>query len=281
MDQIELSKCFIGVFDSGVGGLTVMRQLLKLLPNESFIYFGDTARLPYGEKSRETIIGYSLENADFLSAHNIKLLVVACNTASALALDVLKEHCDFPVIGVIGPGADCALQATKSGRIAVLGTRGTIQSQAYQNAIVERNPAAFVFAQACPLLVPLVEERFVHHPAARLIVREYLRPIQDKDIDTVLLGCTHYPLLLELIRQEMGDEVAIVDAAAACAAAVVAEQKRLDLGRSELVSTQHKYYVSDDPSKFQAHAEDFFGISLGYVEQVGPEYMNFTTQYRI
>jgi glutamate racemase len=269
MDIKNLPTYSIGVFDSGVGGLTVMRELLKLLPDESFIYLGDTARLPYGEKSRETVIAYSLENADFLLAHHIKLLAVACNTASAHALEALRQHCNVPVVGVIAAGAQCALQATRNGRIAVLGTRGTIQSQAYQQAISDLDPHAVVVGQACPLLVPLVEERFADHLAARLVVREYLKPLQDKGIDTVLLGCTHYPLLQDLIREEMGHKAAVVDAAVACAGAVADELKRHQLSAPGLQARPRcRFFVSDDPGKFQSHADSFMDAPLVHVEQI-------------
>ena len=195
MKHAAPSRPSIGLFDSGIGGLTVLQQLVRALPDENYVYFGDTARLPYGEKSRETIIRYSIENSIFLLDKNIKMLVIPCNTATAFALEKLQKIFSVPVVGVIEPGAERAVEVSKNERIGVLGTRGTIYSQSYQKAILKINPSAFVLPIACPLFVPLVEENYVAHPSARLIVQEYLRPLKDQFIDTLLLGCTHYPLL--------------------------------------------------------------------------------------
>lgn len=269
MNYSETTSHSIGMFDSGLGGLTVMRQLLKAAPLENFVYYGDTARLPYGEKSRKTIIRYSLENAGFLLTQHIKLLVVACSTASSLALEALQQQLEIPVIGMIEPGAESALHATKSGRIAVLGTKGTIKSEAYKSAILERNPDASVTSIACPLFVPLVEEHFLDHPATRLIVQEYLKPLKAQQVDTVLLGCTHYPLLKELISVELGDDVLVIDPAKACAAKVLATLDRLNLRMPEgqLVKTlEHRFFVSDDPRKFQLMGEVFLGRRISCVE---------------
>jgi len=252
----------IGMFDSGLGGLTVMQQMMRTLPFEDIIYFGDTARLPYGAKSRETVIRYSLENSDFLTKKNIKLLVVACNTASAHALEVLQEQLSIPVMGVIGPGAKSALQTTKNGRIGVLGTKGTINSQSYQKAISKLDSKAKVFSTACPLFVPLVEEGYANHPATRLIVNEYLSPLRSQGIDTLLLGCTHYPLLKEAIRFELGDEVKIVDSAAACAE----EVKQVLLRPRQNRTSRYGFYVSDDPDKFRTLGEVFLGGPIESVE---------------
>lgn len=261
MEHSAAASHSIGLFDSGLGGLTVMRQLLKAAPQEQFIYYGDTARLPYGEKSRETIIRYSLENARFLLTQQIKLLVVACSTASSLALEALEEQLDIPVIGMIGPGADSALHSTQSGHIAVLGTKGTIASQAYKKAILQRNPEARVTSIACPLFVPLVEEHFLDHPATRLIVQEYLKPLKDKQIDTILLGCTHYPLLKDLICAEMGENVAVIDPALACAAQLLTslDDHHLYMPEKRAQAIEHRFFVSDDPGKFQKLGEIFLG----------------------
>lgn len=266
----EAASYSIGLFDSGLGGLTVMRQLIQAVPYEKIIYYGDTARLPYGEKSTETVIRYSLENAHFLLAKKIKLLVVACSTASSQALDVLKQHLEIPVLGMIGPGAESALRSTKSGNIAVLGTRGTIKSEAYQKAILQLNPEATVTAIACPLFVPLVEEHFLEHSAARLIVREYLQPLKEKHVDTVLLGCTHYPLLKDLICEELEDNVVVIDPAMACAALVTAMLDRCSLHATvrQIQDNEHRYFVSDDPVKFQRLGKTFLGRHIQYVEQV-------------
>ncbi|MFI0434404.1 MAG: glutamate racemase [Parachlamydiaceae bacterium] len=252
-----LSSQAIGIFDSGVGGLTVMRQLMNALPHERLIYFGDTARLPYGNKSPQTIINYSIENTILLLKHNIKLLVVACNTASAFALPKLRQLFKLPIIGVIDAGAKKAVALTSGRRIAVLGTKGTIESGAYQAAIQKLAPNAFVLPIACPLFVPLVEEHWLDHPATRLIIKEYLRPIREENIDTVLLGCTHYPLLASLIQEEIGEEVIIADPASTCAEQVfdLLEQKQL---LSPILQGQHQYYASDDPKKFYSLAQSLF-----------------------
>jgi len=269
MKHPEMAPYSIGMFDSGLGGLTVMRQLLKVLPQEQFIYYGDTARLPYGEKSRETIIRYSLENADFLLTQQIKLLVVACSTASSFALEQLQQHLDIPVIGMIEPGADIALRSTKTGRIAILGTKGTIRSDAYKNAILARNPEAMVTSLACPLFAPLVEEHFLDHPATSLIIQEYLKPLKGQRIDTILLGCTHYPLLKDLICAEMGDDVMVIDPAMSCAEKVSSTLNQNSLHKPEeqvIGTTEHRFFVSDDPEKFQMLGEIFLGRRINYVE---------------
>lgn len=263
----------IGVFDSGVGGLTVIRQLMKVLPHERLIYFGDTARVPYGNKSSQTIIRYCIENTITLLEKNIKLLVVACNTASALALPKLRQLFKLPIIGVIDAGAERAVAVTQQNRIAVLGTKGTIQSGAYQAAIRKLAPNAFVLPIACPLFVPLVEEQWHDHLATRLIIREYLRPICENQIDTVLLGCTHYPLLSSMIQEEIGKDVIIVDSASTCATQVLRllEQQAL---LSPILQGQHQYYVSDDPEKFRSLAESLFNEpSSLLVELLSHEYL--------
>src|SRR5579871_6629171 len=185
----------VGAFDSGVGGLTVVKAMRQLLPAEDILYVGDTARVPYGNKSPETIVRYSLENLAFLSRHGVKAVVVACNTASAHALAVLKKTADLPVIGVIAPGVEAALAATRNGRIGVVGTQGTIASAAYQNLLQQRRPGVEITAVAAPLLVSLVEEDWLRHPATRLILEEYFAPFRAAQVDTVVLACTHYPLL--------------------------------------------------------------------------------------
>lgn len=259
----------IGIFDSGLGGLTVMQQMMRTLPHEHMVYFGDTARLPYGNKSPETIIRYSMENAAFLAEKNIKLLVVACNTASAHALDVLQHKIPIPVVGVIVPGATTALHTSSNKRIAILGTKGTIQSQRYQEAIRELDPQAFVLPIACPLFVPFVEEGYCSHPATRLVVHEYLKPIKENRIDTVLLGCTHYPFLKEMIQEEVGDEVAIVDSAASCAHYVAQALERKQLRRPSFSTAPcFRYFASDDPQQFQRLGSAFLGTSISSVELI-------------
>lgn len=258
----SLSSKSIGMFDSGVGGLTVMREVMKALPRESIVYLGDTAHYPYGDKSCETIIRYSIENAIFLMEQNIKMLVVPCNTATAYALEKLRKIFNIPVIGVIEPGAEKAVQVTHNKRIAVLATRATIQSGVYQREIQKRLPGVEVIAVACPLFVPLVEEKWMHHPAAKLVVKEYLKELCDKHVDTVLLGCTHYPLLRHIIQEEVGEDVAIVDSAMTCAekvATVLAEQSLQAHCEQEAA---HRYFVSEDPQKFQHHGSEILGIPI-------------------
>ncbi|NGX58357.1 MAG: Glutamate racemase 1, partial [Chlamydiae bacterium] len=257
----------IGIFDSGLGGLTVMKELIKALPNEDIIYFGDTARVPYGNKSAETVIRYSMEISQFLIEHEIKLLVVACNTASAYALNHIQNEVDIPVVGVIDPGAFRAVMITENQNLAVLGTTATINSGAYQSAILSYCPGAEVWTIPCPLFVPLVEENFLYHEATKLIIREYLSPLQDKQIDTVLLGCTHYPMMKTLIQEELGAHVNIVDSASSCA------QKVSDLLNDENLlnekrSSEYRFYVSDDPVKFQQAGSQFLGLPIGLVTHV-------------
>ncbi len=258
----------IGVFDSGIGGLTVLHELRRQLPHESMVYFGDTARVPYGEKSPETVLRFSIENAEFLLEKNIKILVIACNTATAHALEKLKNQLQIPVLGVIEPGARKAAQITRNQRIAVLATKGTIQSGAYQRAIQCLLPTATIIPVACPLLVPLVEEHFIHHPATKLIVKEYLEPLKSQNIDTVLLGCTHYPLLRTLIQDEVGEVVSLVDSAITCA-----EEVDKLLGHHHLHAKDtkpfYRYFVSDDPEKFQKVGRTFLGEQLTSVEVKG------------
>lgn len=260
----------IGVFDTGVGGLTVMQQLLKELPQEQFIYFGDTARVPYGGKSPETIIRYSIENTIFLMQQSIKMLVIACNTVSAHALNKLQQIFNIPVVDVIEPGAHKAVKVTRNGRIAVLGTRATILSGAYQRAILEKNNRAEIIPIACPLFVPLVEECFLSHQATRMIIKEYLAPLKQANVDTLLLGCTHYPLLRDLIAEEIGPGVTIVDSAHTCSERVAEQLKKHQIINQSRSSLGHKYFVSDDPEKFKSLGKHFLGIAIDHVELVNP-----------
>ena len=266
----------IGMFDSGLGGLTVMQQIVRALPYEDILYFGDTARLPYGEKSPETVVRYSLENAAFLIQKQIKMLIVACNTASAHALAKLQERLSIPVIGVLIPGAESAVKTSRTGRIGVLGTKGTIASQAYEKAILNEDPLCCPTSVACPLFVPLVEEGWTLHPAARLIVQEYLKPIIEAKVDTLLLGCTHYPFLKDLIRSEIGDQVAIVDSADSCAQKVLELLLSMRLQKESGKPSVHRFFVSDDPKRFQSVGSGFLGRAIQHVELVSlPEIVSF------
>jgi len=254
----------IGIFDSGVGGLTVQRAILDALPSADTLYLGDTARVPYGTKSAETVTQYSLRNARFLARHGIELLVVACNTASAVALPALRAELAVPVVGVVEPGARVAARASRAGRIGVIGTQGTVASGAYQAAIRRAREEAEVIARACPLFVPLAEEGWTD-PAdevVRGIVRRYLAPIAEAGVDTLVLGCTHYPLLEAAIARELPG-VARVDSARAVAAEI-----RGRLGDGAERSGTHRFFVTDAPEKFLAVAGRFLGRPVASAEHV-------------
>jgi len=257
----------LGVFDSGIGGLTVARALFERLPHESVIYFGDTARVPYGPKSPDTVRRYSAEILAFLLQRGVKAVVVACNTSTAHALSHLKEKSPVPVVGVIEPGARAAVAATRSGTIGVIGTAGTIASGAYERAIKALRPDARVHAQPCPLFVPLVEEGWFEHPAAELIAREYLEPLRRAKVDVLVLGCTHYPLIKPLLARVMGPEVRLVDSAEETATAVARELERLDL-LANGESHDHRFVVSDDEPHFRKVGALFLGEKLKQVEVV-------------
>lgn len=263
-------SCTIGIFDSGLGGLTVMREVAAELPAAKIVYFGDTARLPYGEKSREAVIQYSMESARFLLENQVDILVIACNTASAFAFDLLREFAAIPVVGVIGPGARHAAETTKNGRVAVIGTRGTVASQVYEQEIARIDPNIEVITVACPLFVPLVEEGFETHPATELIAREYLASLKDSGVDTLLLGCTHYPLLKGTIQQVLGEGIAVIDSARCCAGAVaeLCADKVSDISFKDISTPLHRYYVSDDPAKFKVLGERMFNLLIEPIEKV-------------
>lgn len=256
----------IGIFDSGLGGLTVLKELRKRLKGAHFFYFGDTARTPYGAKSEKTIIRYSLENSHFLLEKGVDLIVVACNTASSLALSTLKACLPVPVIGVIEPTCDKLLQKDDSSPVGVIGTRATIGSQAYQKHLLKKLPADAITAQACPLFVPLIEEDFSNEEVIRLVVREYLAPFREKKIKRLILGCTHYPLLQEYIAAELGKEVSLINPADAVADAVESLVKHTSSPTDELIHL----YVSDDPERFATVGKRFFGNNLPCVEKAIP-----------
>jgi len=247
----------IGIFDSGVGGLTVAAEVQKLLPRETVIYFGDTARVPYGTKSKETVTRFSVENVEFLMTHNVKLVIVACNTASSLSLDFLKRCFKVPIIGVIEPGARAAVGVTRTHRVGVIGTQATVSSGAYERAIKRMGARVCVFAASCPLFVPLVEEGWAAKRIARTIASEYLGPLKKKNIDTLILGCTHYPLMKGVIENVMTRKVMLVDSArevAREARDVLDSCGQLNGSRSR---PEHKFFSSDEPARFVKLGEKF------------------------
>jgi glutamate racemase len=258
----------IGIFDSGIGGLTVARAIYEHLPNESTIYFGDTARVPYGPKSPETVRRYSLEILDWLLGQGVKAVVIACNTSTAHALDALRAASPVPVLGVIEPGARAAVRATRGGGIGVIGTAGTVASQAYPQAIRRLITNARIEQVACPLLVPLVEEGWFDHPAARLIVEEYLTPVRQAGVDTLVLGCTHYPLLKTLLRDVMGAKVALIDSAEETARSLGDALAAAGLECGTTVPGNHRFVVSDDQARFLQVGARFLGERLGEPELV-------------
>jgi glutamate racemase len=258
----------IGIFDSGVGGLTVLREIIRVLPQEDTIYFGDTARVPYGTKSPETVARYAAEITSFLVHRDIKLLVVACNTASAVALSSLKRAFPIPVVGVIEPGARRAVDLTRSGCIGVIGTAATIRSSAYTRAIKRLKPDACVLTRACPLFVPLAEEGWTANEVARLTAKNYLLELRESGVDTLVLGCTHYPLLKPIIAEVMGAGVTLVDSAEETARTVADILEKKKLLRPVAEKGNHHYFVSDVPAGFIRVGNRFLGDRLGDVYQV-------------
>lgn len=256
----------IGVFDSGIGGLTVVHALMRRLPHESIVYFGDTARVPYGNKGPETVQRYSREIADFLESQGVKAIVVACNTATAHALPMLRAERTLPVIGVVEPGARAAVAATRSGAIGVIGTLGTVKSGAYDRAIHALHPDARVAGQACPLFVPLVEEGWTDRAATRLVADEYLEPLVHAHVDTVVLGCTHYPLLKPLLHELLGPTVRLIDSAEETAAETARVLHDRGLEAPAGAVPVHRFFCSDEPSRFLALGQRFLGSAIDRVE---------------
>ena len=256
----------IGVFDSGIGGLTVAAALRDLLPGEEIFYVGDTARVPYGGKSPATIERYGIEIAGMLLAEGAKLIVVACNTASALAVPRLQELLRVPVIGVIEPGASAAVAATKSGHVGVIGTRATVQSKAYEKAIHAIDSTIKVRVQACPLLVPLIEEGWLEDPVTDQIIQRYLNPMVRSGIDTLVLGCTHYPLLSKALSRYVGSGITLVDSARNCAANVKTVLQKLSLSAPKTRPGGLKVALTDPSGSFLRVAEQALGLNVGDVE---------------
>ena len=258
----------IGIFDSGIGGLTVVAEIIKQLPNENVIYFGDTGRYPYGPRSREIIKRFSRQNINFLLERGVKFIVIACNTASAYALDYVKRMYPVPMIGVVNPGSEAAARLTGNGRIGIIGTEGTIASFSYQKALKKIDSSFKIIAKPCPLFVSLAEEGYIDKPAARLIAKDYLSDIKQKKIDTLVLGCTHYPLLKKVIGSVMGKGVTLIDSAEQTAAVVKDTLTRLELDNPSKKTGEKRFYVSDSPEKFKKLGERFLGKRIGKVNLI-------------
>lgn len=258
----------IGVFDSGIGGLTVVKALTQRLPHENIVYFGDTARVPYGPKSSQVVREYAAQDTDVLLAHDVKMIVIACNTVSAVALDVVQKKAKVPVVGVIIPGAEAAARASVKKRIGIIGTMGTVRSEAYAHALRQLDPSIQSFSQACPLFVPLAEEGWTSHKATELIAKEYLFPLTLEKIDTLILGCTHYPLLTEVIGRVLHHNVTLIDSGEATAETVVRLLEDLDLRNTSRLKPNLQFFVSDVPHKFSEVGERFLGQKLGRVHRV-------------
>jgi len=262
----------LGMFDSGIGGLTVLDAISRRLPKESVVYFGDTARLPYGTKSKETVTRFSREIVRFLMTKNPKLIVVACNTASAYSLPVIRSMVDVPVVGVVEPGAKAALRVTRNNKIGVIGTRATIQSGAYLEAIQSRKPDAKVFSKACPLFVPLIEEGWVDHAVTLQVARHYLEHLGACEVDALILGCTHYPLLKGLLEKVVEPGVVLVDSAEETAVEVEALLNEKGMLASSLVGPRAELFVSDMHLNLRLQIQRFLGFEVPRIKVVNSEF---------
>jgi glutamate racemase len=267
---LDESRRPIGIFDSGIGGLTVVKEINKLLPNEKIIYFGDTARVPYGNKSRETVIDYSLQITYFLMKKKIKMLIVACNTASSVSLPTLRRHFHIPIIGVIEPGSKAAVRISINKEIGIIGTHGTVNSGSYAKTLRKLNKSIRLKQKACPLFVQLAEDGWTENHIAQLIADEYLKDILKNKIDTLILGCTHYPLLKKVIRRSVGNEITLIDSGIETARETkrILENKNL-LNMHKLNPREHSvYYVSDFPHRFRELSKRFLGQELKYIHKI-------------
>lgn len=261
----------IGVFDSGIGGLTVAKEIMHQIPNERIIYFGDTARVPYGSKSKETVITYTKQITHFLMNKGVKAIVIACNTASAMALETVEKEIDIPIIGVVKPGVKMAEKATKNGRIGVIGTEATIRSDIYKELLSKSNPNLTVFGKACPLFVPLVEEGLIEDSVTIEMARRYMSELTVHDIDTLVLGCTHYPLLRKIIQKIVGEQVTLVNPAyetARCLKQLLVEQQLEHHGE---LKENHNFYVSDGAEKFRQFANTILPCEVVEIKDVNIE----------
>lgn len=272
--NIDMKKSApVGVFDSGVGGLTVAREIMRHLPNENIVYFGDTARVPYGSKSRDNIIRYSRQIIHFLNTQGVKAIVIACNTASALALEVVREESNIPIIGVVEPGARAALEATKTKKIGVIGTEATIRSAMYEKIIQGFEPEASVIGKACPLFVPLVEEGFAKHHVTEEIIDYYLSSFMETDIDSLILGCTHYPLLRSRIREYVGDKITLVNPAYETAMDLKRLLRENGMENTDMTGehASYSFYVSDAADKFKQFANSILPYDIETTKQINIE----------
>ena len=254
---------YIGVFDSGVGGLTAVKELIKKLPGENIVYFGDTGRVPYGTRSNETIIKYAVSDMNFLKTHDIKLVVIACGTVSSVAIETLKSMFNIPIIGVVEPTAKAAAKATKNKKIGIIGTSSTVASGKYEQAIGEIDKDIFVHSIACPMFVPLAENNMADSEAAYLIAKEYLSCFDGMDIDTLILGCTHYPLLKNTVRRVMGDNVALIDAGKSTADFAAQKLRDENSFAEKKADEQYKFFVSDSVDGFLNVANIFLDKDIG------------------
>ena len=261
----------IGVFDSGIGGLTVVKEIINKLPHENIVYFGDTARVPYGNKTQKTVLRYSRQIVKFLKEKHVKAIVVACNTASALALDELEQEIDIPIIGVVKPGVSAAMNTTVNGRIGVIATQSTVQSRLYQRLIEKEDSSTRVFAKACPLFVPLVEEGWTHDEITLEVAKRYLSELQDKDIDTLILGCTHYPLLADLISGYLGEKIKLVNPAYETASALKKLLVSNGITNEGSQMGERHIYVSDAIDKYIPFAETILSCKIESAKQIAIE----------
>lgn len=258
----------IGIFDSGVGGLTVVHEIFKRLPGESIIYFGDTARVPYGTKSPKVVEAFALQDILFLLEKNVKLVVAACHTVSSVALDQIVQTFHFPILGVVEPGITAALEATRNNRIGVIGTRATVVSGTYEQKILAKRKEAKVFSQACPLFVPLAEEGWLDGEVTQKVAEMYLEPLIKEKIDTLILGCTHYPLLKPVLKQTLPDHVMIIDSAEETSKLVSSRLQSLRMTHPPDTGPEHTFYVTDIPYQFQEVGERFLATPLTSIERV-------------
>ena len=262
----------IGIFDSGIGGLTVVKEVMNHLPHESIIYFGDTARVPYGNKSKQTVTKFSAQIIRFLLSKGVKSIIIACNTVSSNSIEDLRAMFpQVPIEGVVEPGVKMALEKTQTGRIGIIGTEATIRSDKYPSLIKDVNPEAQVFSKSCPLFVPLVEDNWVQHPVTRMIAQEYLTPLLNKRIDTLILGCTHYPILADVIQEVAGKDITLVNPAQEAAykiEEVLKKRDELSDGKREPV---YEFYVSDHTTQFEQMAKEFLNTEMNNVQKIDIE----------